>query len=113
MVSGHVHAFQRSHPVALGNLNETGPVHVTVGSSGRQCRAAFRAGDKPEWLAVASATTYGYGMLKVHNATHATWNWIHTGHTEQEQDEPLPPASDRLVLENQYALHRRQLEANR
>jgi predicted phosphodiesterase len=79
VVSGHIHAYQRTKNVAFGEVNTTGPMYVVVGAGGRQCKASFMS-EKPEpWIATRDATRYGYGTLEMFNSTHAQWLWIPTG----------------------------------
>lgn len=109
--SGHIHAYLRTDTVAHGVVNATGPVHITVGSGGRKCEAPFASAEPEAWVKTRDATMFGYGMFKIHNRTHAQWDWIHTGfpedHSENQvwhSDETLPagPAIDQVYIENQY-----------
>lgn len=86
VVTGHVHAYFRSHAVSAGLVNASGTVHVTVGAGGRKCEAPFRQEDAEEWVAVRDATVYGYGMLRILNRSVAEWQWIHTNVTDKERD---------------------------
>ena len=110
--SGHIHAYQRTHNVALDQLDPRGPMHITVGAGGRACEAPFFQREPEEWIAVRDATMYGYGMFRVHNATMAEWEWIQTAQTDDDRDfnqlykseEHLPagPKQDRVFIRNQY-----------
>lgn len=111
--SGHIHAYLRTKPVRFRKLHRKGPMHITVGAGGRKCEAPFLNATAEDFVAVRDATKYGYGLLHIHNKTTATWDWIHTGHTDNrnynqvfQSDEQLPegPGMDRVVLENQYFL---------
>lgn len=98
--TGHIHAYQRTLPVAFGKVQKTGPVHVTVGSSGRQCCLTPFLSDTPEsWLGARDGIHYGYGQFAIYNQTHAEWQWIPT--SSLDEDEVLPP-KDTYLLENQY-----------
>ena len=75
VVCGHVHAYERTHPVYNNSRNECGPVHLTVGDAG--AHGGPHVGWKspaPEWSAFRSST-FGAGKLVLHNATHARWTW--------------------------------------
>ncbi len=100
--TGHIHAYQRTTPVAFGQVKKTGPMHVTVGSSGRQCCLTPFLSKTPEpWLAARDGTHYGYGRLAIYNQTHAEWRWIPTSSLDEK--EVLPP-DDTYMLENQFFL---------
>lgn len=113
VVSGHVHAYQRTKNVAFDVEVPTGPVHVIIGAGGRQCHADFRQEEPEEWLEVRDGTRYGYGTLEIFNQTHAQWEWIITGENDSEQVNrvhktnitlPRLQESDALMLENQFFL---------
>lgn len=74
--TGHIHAYQRTANVAMGRVDQRGPIHITVGAGGRQCDAPFKSLDVEDWLLARDASLYGYGLLSVLNRTHAEWSWI-------------------------------------
>lgn len=75
VASGHVHAYERSHPVFKGKLDSCGPVHIVIGDGGnREGLAHDFAREQPVWSAYREAS-YGHGTLDVVNATHAIWKW--------------------------------------
>jgi hypothetical protein len=77
--SGHVHAYQRTKPVAFGEVDPTGPMYLTIGSSGRQCcQAPFKTVEPESWIAERDGAHYGYGQFAIYNRTHAEWEWIPT-----------------------------------
>jgi acid phosphatase type 7 len=109
VISGHIHAYLRTHPVIDGVVDSTGPVHITVGAGGRKCEAPFRNSTAEEWVAVRDATVYGYGLLEVTNASLATWHWIHTGFNEKrtynqvwksDENASAGPGRDTVILRN-------------
>lgn len=113
VINGHIHAYQRTHTVAHGNVSLTGPMHVIVGAGGRECKASFMSEEPEPWVAARDATHYGYGVLQLHNRTHAEWTWIRTGKSEYQdrnlvwkQSVTLPALqeTDSVILENQYFL---------
>jgi hypothetical protein len=77
--SGHVHAYMRTHPVVNSTVTPTGPVYIIVGAGGRAAESKFLQETPEEWVAERDATIYGYGSVLIHNKTHASWDWIHTG----------------------------------
>lgn len=110
--SGHIHAYQRTANVALDNLVETGPLHITIGAGGRQCDAPFKSEDPEPWIVKRDASYYGYGKFEIFNTTHAEWRWIplspsekHDYNQVQGEDIHLPQLDhDTHVVENQFYL---------
>jgi predicted phosphodiesterase len=108
--SGHIHAYLRTEKVAVGVNHHKGPMHVTIGAGGRKCEAPFLKEEPEPWVAVRDATVYGYGMFRVFNRTHAEWDWIHTGYSDdrtynevKRSNVTLPSVSmDRVVITNQF-----------
>jgi len=119
VLTGHIHAYQRTDYIAFGNLTETGPMHITIGAGGRKADAPFTNKEPEEWLKVRDASMYGYGRLTIENATHAEWRWIPIAPSELhdynqvkgEDDLHLPPLDhDKKLIENQYYRRLRRLE---
>ena len=54
ILAGHVHAYERTHPVCFGEKNETGIVYFTIGLSG-QWRATARKASR-RWAAPRRAS---------------------------------------------------------
>jgi len=77
--NGHIHAYQRTKPVAMGNVTSTGPIHIVMGAGGRNADAAFLQDQPEDWIVMRDGTIYGYGLLEIINKTHARWDWVHTG----------------------------------
>lgn len=111
--TGHIHAYQRTHNVALDVLDRTGPLHITVGAGGRACDAPFMDDEPEPWIAHRDASHYGYGKFQIFNATHAKWQWIRLSAAEEHNfnevknhaDVHLPPLDhDTYMVENQYFL---------
>jgi len=109
--SGHIHAYLRTSTVVNGELHPAGPIHITVGAGGRKCEAPFKSAEPEPWVEVRDATIYGYGMFRIHNASHAEWHWVHSGRNEfrdynevWKSNETLPsgPGQDRVFVRNQY-----------
>lgn len=78
VISGHVHAYERTLPMAKYALSDCGPVYVNVGDGGNREGAAlpYRV-PQPEWSAFREAS-FGVGSLKLANATHALFRWERT-----------------------------------
>ncbi|KAL7550810.1 hypothetical protein ACHAWF_014017, partial [Thalassiosira exigua] len=76
LFTGHVHAYQRTKNVAMGRVDPEGPVHLTIGASGRQCKATYMNETAEEWIVARYSSYHGYGRFTVLNKTHAHWEWI-------------------------------------
>jgi len=75
VMSGHVHSYERSVPVYRYQANACGAVHLVVGDAGNYEGPALGwVEPQPAWSAFREAS-FGSGLLTVHNATHAEWEW--------------------------------------
>jgi len=119
VLTGHIHAYQRTDYVAFGNLTDTGPVHITIGAGGRKCDAPFTSEEPEEWIQARDASMYGYGRLSIHNETHAEWRWIpiapselHDYNEVKSQDDLHLPSldHDKVMIENQHFRRLRKLD---
>jgi hypothetical protein len=99
IVSGHDHAFMRTHPMVKSHRDPSGkgPIYLTLGAGGnREEHPKGYINDTPEeWVAKRDDQEYGYGHLFVPNRTHAHFNWVRDGTTEQG-------SRDSVWLENQF-----------
>ena len=92
--NGHVHAYERTFPVADLHVDSArGIPHITIGDGGnREHFATPWEPTQPAWSALREYA-YGYGLLDI-NETHAVWTWM-------RNDDPWnPPGSlvgDRAV----------------
>ena len=83
VLNGHVHAYERSHPVNAGKVDSCGAVHLVVGDGGNY-EGPYGKGWKspqPSWSAFREGS-FGAGRLEILNATHATWQWRRTACVE-------------------------------
>ena len=75
--AGHVHAYERTHPVCFDERRESGIVHITIGLTGQWYRNHF---DDPtyarDWSAVRDDARYGHGRLTVVNDSMAKWQFV-------------------------------------
>mmetsp|Transcript_35578 Transcript_35578/g.87508 ORF Transcript_35578/g.87508 Transcript_35578/m.87508 type:complete len:328 (+) Transcript_35578:848-1831(+) len=79
VLNGHVHSYERSHPVHKWGVDPCGPVHLVVGDGGNYegpYGGSWRE-PQPEWSAFREGS-FGAGKLSIHNATHASWEWRRT-----------------------------------
>ena len=76
VLSGHLHAYERSHPAFNGTANRCGPTYLNLGDGGNREGAPpgryFEPA--PDWSAFREAS-FGIGSLVLHNATHAELSW--------------------------------------
>ena len=79
VVSGHDHAYSRTYPVRLGELDDNAPIYVIAGTGGTlegPPSDGYRHKMIPEaWVASRYLDTAGYAYLEIHNATHALWDY--------------------------------------
>lgn len=74
-ILGHVHAYERTHPVYQGEMNAQAPHYIVVGDAGnREGLAKEFLMPKPKWSAFRRGR-YGYGYLVVQNETDARFEW--------------------------------------
>lgn len=118
VLTGHIHAYQRTDYVAFGNVTDTGPMHITIGAGGRKCDAPFMNEEPEEWIKARDASMYGYGRITIQNETHAEWRWIPIAPSELhdynqlkgEEELHLPSLDhDKVVIENQHYRRLRKL----
>mmetsp|Transcript_4926 Transcript_4926/g.13954 ORF Transcript_4926/g.13954 Transcript_4926/m.13954 type:complete len:553 (-) Transcript_4926:175-1833(-) len=76
VVNGHVHSYERSHPVYNSTVEPCGITHIVVGDAGNYegpSTGGWRQ-PQPTWSAFREAS-FGAGVLVVENSTHASWQW--------------------------------------
>jgi 3',5'-cyclic AMP phosphodiesterase CpdA len=73
VLQGHVHAYERTHPVYKGNVTADAPVYITngVGGNGEGLYKHWQQ-PPPVWSA-KPVSEFGFGYFEVHNATHLHW----------------------------------------
>lgn len=75
VLSGHVHAYERSCQVYNYQCTPGAPYYITIGDGGNKEGLATKwVEPQPEWSMYRQAS-YGFGELSVPNATHMTWKW--------------------------------------
>ena len=91
VINGHVHAYERTHPVAGGGLAPTGAPgipHITIGDGGNREHFALPwVAEQPSWSALREYA-YGYGILML-NTTHMVWEFL-------RNDDPWNPPGGRV-----------------
>ncbi|CAI5942042.1 unnamed protein product [Closterium sp. NIES-64] len=92
LITGHVHAYERTSRVYNGQEDPCGIMHITVGSGGKDLYPSF-VSPKPAWSAFREAA-FGFALFKIDGsaAGEADWEW------QQNDDSPTVAAdSARLV----------------
>ncbi|KAH7285893.1 hypothetical protein KP509_33G050200 [Ceratopteris richardii] len=98
LIGGHVHAYERTSRVFNGRSDSCGIVHITVGVGGNREGLANRfLQPTPEWSLYREAS-YGFGSLKILNATHAHWSWY-----RNKDDNSV--MADETWIQNKVSLH--------
>jgi hypothetical protein len=87
IISGHVHAYMRTHSLAFGKVDDTGksPIYIIIGAGGnREGHAHGYQHSEPEaWVGKRDDKEYGYGQVHFANASHARWSWVRDGTTTE------------------------------
>jgi hypothetical protein len=110
VVSGHDHAYLRTHPVHHDTVDRTNrsPMYWTLGAGGnREGHTRGYIHDVPEeWVAKRDNDEFGFGHFFAPNATHAHLQWVR----DDNDDDGTGPASspsevvrDSVWIENYYA----------
>jgi acid phosphatase type 7 len=74
--TGHVHAYERSHPVYQGIKTADGPVHLVIGDGGNaEGHSNTYVEPIPSWSAYRNGTQFGHGVIHFYNESHMEWQW--------------------------------------
>eukprot|EP00667_Euglena_gracilis_P011568 EG_transcript_11834 len=79
--SGHVHNYERTHPVYRNGTAPGAPTYLTVGDGGNREGPALGWRAQPEWSAFRldqeedPLRIFGHGRVEVHNGTHLHFKW--------------------------------------
>ena len=102
ILSGHNHAYVRSHPMQQGQLDPsgTGPIYLTIGSGGAFLARRTIHVTPEDWVAHRDNTEFGFGDLHVINATHAYFSRF----LNKPDSKANPKAQDSVWIRNQKDL---------
>jgi hypothetical protein len=83
--NGHVHAYERTHPVYANATSAAGgTTHITIGDGGnRELYAEPWTVSQPSWSAFREFA-YGFGLLTIDDATTARWRWVRSSNTSAD-----------------------------
>jgi hypothetical protein len=76
VLTGHVHAYERTHPVYMDTIDPNGPTYIVIGNAGNNEGHASTYLTQPKWSAYRNGTQYGYGLLIVKNSEQIEWKWF-------------------------------------
>lgn len=82
VVMGHVHLYERNHPVAHGKVDPNGlnnpkaPWYIVNGAAGHYDGVDFAAGIGADWIAYTMDGHYGWSSFTVHNCSHLTHEFV-------------------------------------
>merc|ERR1711920_215296 len=75
IISGHVHAYERTKPVYQYRMACDAPVQIVIGDAGnKEGPACSWNVTSPTW-SMFREFSFGHGILSLVNATHARWEW--------------------------------------
>ena len=97
VVSGHDHAYLRTLPMKGMEIDDKGPIYLTLGAGGNreQHSKGYIHPEPEEWVVKRDIWEYGFGHLQIPNATHALLTWVRDGTTTEG-------VRDAVWLQNQY-----------
>ena len=73
---GHVHAYERTHPVFQNKTNDFGTVYITVGDGGNLEGHSRKYYEEPFWSAFRNGSDYGFGTVTMLNPNKLQWKWF-------------------------------------
>ena len=75
VITGHVHAYERTYPVYKNESDGKGIVYITIGDGGNLEGHSYNYYDKPVWSAFRNGTQYGHGIIKIIDENYMAWEW--------------------------------------
>ena len=76
VIAGHVHAYERTHPVYQNATVSDGIVYINIGDGGNaEGHDFYYESPAPAWSAYRNGTQFGHGELKILDAQRAVWTW--------------------------------------
>jgi hypothetical protein len=77
VMTGHVHAYERSHPVFQNQTVSDGVMYVTIGDGGNaEGHAISYSPEPPAWSAFRNGTQYGHAELSLLSPEKMQWRWM-------------------------------------
>jgi len=76
VLTGHVHAYERTYPVYQNKTDPFAPVYITIGDGGNLEGHSKEFYEQPVWSAYRNGTQYGYGTVTILNSNKLQWKWL-------------------------------------
>ena len=97
VISGHVHAYERMHPVYQNVSQADGaPTYIVVGDGGNREGHAEKYREQPSWSAFRNGLEFGHGRLVIANGTHMRWEW----YINDPHQSSMPATTPRRAAQN-------------
>lgn len=75
VITGHVHAYERTYPVYNNTRCQNGTTYITIGDGGNiEGHASSYKDEVPAWSAYRNGTQYGHGTLEI-TKHYLFWRW--------------------------------------
>jgi Icc-related predicted phosphoesterase len=75
VISGHVHAYERTYPVYKNQTMKYAPTYISIGDGGNLEGLDNKYYSKPDWSAFRNGTQYGHGKLTLLDEKKMIWRW--------------------------------------
>ena len=75
VISGHVHAYERTYPVYANQTMKYGTTYISIGNGGNIEGLDNNYYPQPSWSAFRNGTQYGHGKLTLLNDKQMVWRW--------------------------------------
>lgn len=94
VLSGHVHAYERTTPMQYFKSAPCAPTYVVVGDGGNREKASLFnpiPGMSPTWSAFRQSS-FGFASMEIFDAVHANWTWHRNPHDfDHFPTQPITP----------------------
>ncbi|CAK8998357.1 unnamed protein product [Durusdinium trenchii] len=84
VINGHVHAYERTHPVYQNASQDGAPTYLCVGDGGNREGHAKTYLEQPQWSAFRDGLSFGHGRLVIENISHMRWEWFRNDPTQSD-----------------------------
>ncbi|PWA51641.1 purple acid phosphatases superfamily protein [Artemisia annua] len=85
VLAGHVHAYERFHRVYNQQMDNCGPVHITIGDGGNLHGLVTTYKEPQATISAFREASFGHGELEMVNASYAKWSWHRNDDDESVQ----------------------------
>nr|GEU56093.1 probable purple acid phosphatase 20 [Tanacetum cinerariifolium] len=85
VLAGHVHAYERFHRVYHQQMDNCGPVHITIGDGGNLHGLVTTYKQPQATISAFREASFGHGELEIVNASYAKWSWHRNDDDESVQ----------------------------